>query len=149
MKILLALFIIVSLAADPDTPASGIFITKKPGRKDPCDQQVKMLIGTKMICILKQPLIALDELESVSDIRYDPIFKSNHLDLGLSPECVTTINKTVSILPHTEFALVLNNQVICIFKIDESLKSRYLRIGQDLDIRSLETVHNALKTIDF
>jgi hypothetical protein len=149
VKLLVALLFIIPLAADPDTPASGIFIIKKPGRKDPCDQQLKMLIGSRMVCILKQPLVQVAELEYVTDILYDPVIQCNHLNLGLSSESVKTLNQTVGILPKTEFALVVNNHVICIFKIEDSLNTRYLRIGQDLDMKSLVTVYDALKKIDF
>lgn len=91
----------------------------------------------------------VDELEYVTDIKFDPLLDCNYVDLGLSKESVKVLNQTVSILPDAEFALVVDNQVICIFEIQESMDTRYLRLGRDLDIKSLETLRDTLRKIDF
>lgn len=108
-----------------------------------------MLIGPKRVCILKEPIVRVDELEYVTDIKFDPLLDCNYVDLGLSKESVKVLNQTVSILPDAEFALVVDNQVICIFEIQESMDTRYLRLGRDLDIKSLETLRDTLRKIDF
>lgn len=108
-----------------------------------------MLIGSKRVCILKEPIVKIDELEYVTDILYDQLIRCNYIDLGLSAASVNTLNQTNALLPNSEFALVVNDDVICIFKIDGGIKTRYLRIGQDLDIKGLMIVHDALAQVRF
>ncbi len=64
------LFALVSFS---EPPSSGIFIVKKPSKKNPCEQDLKMLIGVKRVCVLKKPIVSVDELEYVTDILYDPV----------------------------------------------------------------------------
>ena len=85
-----------------------------------------MLIGVKRVCVLKKPIISIDEIEYVTDLLYDPIVQCNYIKLGFSPESVATLNKTASTLPTVEFAIVLDDNVICIFKIKEKLDLRYI-----------------------
>lgn len=106
-----------------------------------------MLIGSKRVCILDEPIVKIDELEYVTDILYDHLIKCNYIDLGWSSASVNILNQTNTLVPKPEFALVVNNDVICIFKIEEGLKTRYLRIGQDLDIKGLMIVHDALAKV--
>lgn len=130
-----------------ETPTSGIFIIKKPGRKDPCEQELRMLIGGKRICVLKKPIIYADGLEYVTDILYDPVLKRNHVNIGLSSSSVSTLNRTVSSIRKPEFAIVVNNNVIGIFIINERLTENFLRLGTDLDLKDLEAVRDALQQI--
>ena len=148
LKLLLPFFFIV-LVSFSEPPTSGIFIIVKPVKKNPCEQDLKMLIGTKRVCVLKKPIVSVDELEYVTDILYDPIVQCNYIKLGFSRESVTTLNQTVSTIPSTEFAVVLDDDVICIFKIQEKLDARYIKIGYDLDNKSLTMVRDALKKVQF
>lgn len=140
------LFALVSFS---EPPSSGIFIVKKPSKKNPCEQDLKMLIGVKRVCILKKPIVSVDELEYVTDILYDPIVEANYIRLGFSSASVLTLNQTVSTLPTVEFAVVVDDDVICVFTIQEKLYDRYIRIGYDLDSKSLMMVRDALKKVQF
>lgn len=137
------------MLAFSEAPRSGIFIIKKPGRKDPCEQELKMLIGGKKVCVLKKPIVSVDELEYATDILYDPVIECNYVNIGLSPGSVKTLNQTIHTLPKTQFALVVNDDVICIFTIHERLDTRYIKIGTDLDIKSLMIVRDALKKVQY
>ena len=140
------LFALVSFS---EPPTSGIFIIKKPSKKNPCEQDLKMLIGVKRVCVLKKHIVSVDELEYVTDILYDPIIETNYIKLGFSSATVLTLNQTVSTLPTVEFAVVVENDVICVFTIQEKLLDRYIRIGYDLDNKSLTMVRDALKKVQF
>ena len=147
MRILLFILLTSVVLSFSETPTSGIFIIKKPGRKDPCEQELKMLIGGKKICVLKKPIIHVDGLEYVTDILYDPVLKRNHINVGLSTGSVRTLNRTVSSLTKPEFAIVVNNNIIGIFMINERLSESFLRIGTDLDLKELEAIRDALREI--
>lgn len=149
MKILLFILLTSVMLSFSEIPTSGIFIIKNPGRKDPCEQELKMLIGGRKVCVLKKPLISIDGLEYVTDILYDPVLKRNHVNLGLSSSSVSTLNQTVSSITKPEFAIVVNNSVIGIFVINERLSESFLRLGTDLDLKDLETVRDALREIKF
>ena len=140
------LFALVSFS---EPQSSGIFIVKKPSKKNPCEQDLKMLIGVKRVCVLTKAIVSVDELEYVTDILYDPIVKTNYIKLGFSSASVLTLNQTVSTLPTVEFAVVVDDDVICLFKIQEKLQDRYIKIGYDLDNKSLTMVRDALKKVQF
>ena len=108
-----------------------------------------MLIGVKRVCVLRNPIVSVDELEYVTDILYDPVVQCNYIKLGFSSASVVTLNQTVSTLPAVEFAVVLDDDVICLFKINERLYDRYIKIGYDLDNKSLMMVRDALKKVRF
>ena len=145
MRVLLSILLTTVTLSFAETPSSGIFIIKKPGRKNPCEQELKMLIGGKKVCVLKKPIINVDEIEYVTDILYDPVLKRNHVNLGLSSNSVKTLNRTVSSITKPEFAIVVNNNVIGIFVINERLTENFLRLGVDLELKDLETVKDALE----
>lgn len=149
LRILLFILLTSVTLSFSETPTSGIFIIKKPGRKNPCEQELKMLIGGRKICVLKKPIIPVDELEYVTDILYDPVLKRNHVNLGLSTSSVMTLNQTVKSITKPEFAIVVNNNVIGIFAINDRLSENFLRVGTDLDLKELETVRDALMQLDF
>lgn len=136
--------LLIGLFAFSEASKSGIFIIKKPTKKNPCEQELKMLIGGKNVCVLKKPILGISALEYVTDILYDPTLKSNYIDLGLSSTSVNTLNQTISILPKTQFALVVESRVVCIFTINEKMETRYIRIGRDLDQKNLAVVHDVL-----
>ena len=148
MKYILPI-LLFALVSFSEPPSSGIFIVKKPSKKNPCEQDLKMLIGVKRVCVLKKPIVAVDELEYVTDILYDPIVETNYIKLGFSSASVLTLNQTVSTLPTVEFAVVVEDDVICIFTIQEKLQDRYIKIGYDLDSKSLTMVRDALKKVQF
>ena len=77
------------------------------------------------------------------------LFNANYIKLGFSSASVITLNQTVSTLPTVEFAVVVDDDVICIFKIQEKLDDRYIKIGYDLDNKSLMMVRDALKKVQF
>lgn len=104
-----------------------------------------MLIGGRKVCVLKKPIIQVDEIEYVTDILYDPVLKRNHVNLGLSASSVKTLNRTVSSITKPEFAIVVNNNVIGIFMINEKLTENFLRLGTDLELKDLEAVKDALE----
>ena len=110
-------------------------------------QKLKMLVGTKRICLAKRPIIGTDEIEYVTEILYDPVFKSNYINLGLSSKSVSALNETNTFIPDAQFALVIENEVICTFIIHERFTDRFLRIGSDLDANTLIVVHHALKKL--
>jgi hypothetical protein len=149
LKYLFLVFLATVLLGFAEAPNSGIFIVKKATKKNPCEQELKMLVGGKKVCVLKKPIISVEELEYVTDILYDPVLKCNHVNLGLSQGSINTLNQTVTSIPEAEFALVVNDDVIGTFTIREKLVERYLRIGTDLDLKNLEMVRDALKKVQY
>jgi hypothetical protein len=146
LKILMSILLTSMVMSFSELP-SGIFIIKKPGRKNPCEQELKMLIGGRKVCVLKKPIIHAEDIEYVTDILYDPILKRNHVNVGLSASSVRTLNRTVSSITKPEFAIVVNDNVIGIFMINERLTENFLRVGTDLDLKDLEAVKDALSGI--
>ncbi|MBA4054902.1 MAG: hypothetical protein C0490_09335, partial [Marivirga sp.] len=128
--------------------ASGIFITMDYPRKTPCENELKMIIGKAKVCISKKPIILIKELKYVSDIQYDPKNKVYYIDAGLTPSGMQTLNKTITSLPQSKFALVVENEVICLFKVTTETSVHAIRMGEDAALEDLKTIQTALKKID-
>jgi hypothetical protein len=141
--------ILIALSSLIEPPLAGIFIIKKPGRKDPCELELQMLIGGKQVCILEKPIVTVGELEYVTDVLYDPALKYHYVDLGISSASVNTLNQTISLLPKSEFALVIEGSVICVFTIRERIDKRYIRLGEDLEFKNIVRVRDALKKVKY
>jgi hypothetical protein len=88
------ILLLTALVSFSQVPYSGIYVVRKPLRRSPCQQELKMLIGEKKICMLKKPIISIDQLEYVTDILYDPVVKSHYIKLGLSAESIKVLNQT-------------------------------------------------------
>lgn len=108
-----------------------------------------MIVGKTKVCISKKPIILIEELEYATDIQYDPMHKTHHIDVGISSAGIQTLNKTVSSLPRTKFALVIQDEVICIFFIEQEIGIRSIRIGEDAQLKDLALIRDALKKVEF
>jgi hypothetical protein len=127
--------------------ASGIFITMDYPRKTHCENELKMVIGKTKICISKKPIIEINELKYVGDIQYDPINKVYYIDAGLTSAGIQTLNKTISSLPNSRFALVVDNEIVCIFKVPAETKVTVIRMGEDAHLEDLKTIQKSLGKI--
>lgn len=128
---------------------SGIYIIVTPPKKFPCSNEAKMIIGNQKICISKKPIVAASQLTYATDIQYDPKFQMHYIDIGVSTAGSNILAQTIESLPDTQFALALNNQVICIFKLNTSFTIRSFRIGNDIPLKDLTTIHEVLKNVKF
>jgi hypothetical protein len=128
-------------------PASGIYIVASPGKKIACEHELKMLIGKAKVCLSKKPIITIGEIESVTDIKYQPKIESHYLDVRFSPKGIQTLNTAIRSLPQTQFALVSRNEVVCIFTVEPEAYIDFIRIGIGEDLADLKVVHSALKEI--
>lgn len=127
--------------------ASGIFITVDYPRKTRCENELKMVIGKAKVCISKKPIIQITELKYISDIQYDPKFQVYYIDAGLTGSGMQTLRKTTTSLPQSRFALVVENQVICLFKVTSETNVHAIRMGEDAALEDLKIIHSALKKI--
>ena len=128
---------------------SGIYILATPARKMPCGNEAKMIVNNQKICISKKPIVAASELTYATDIQYDPMYQMHYIDIGLSPTGSNILSQTIESLPDTQFALALNDQVICIFKMNQSFTIRSFRIGTDIQLKDLTLIHEVLKEVKF
>jgi len=128
-------------------PAPGIYIVTEPGKKTSCENQLKMLIGNAKVCLSKKPIIAVNDIESVTEIQYQPIIEAYYLDVRFSSKGLRTLNNTIRSLPKIKFALVSQNQVVCIFSVDPEKEIHFIRIGIGEDLADLKVVHSSLKEL--
>jgi|GEM_PF-2031922 hypothetical protein len=148
--IILSLFVLsIDLPAQTGELLSGIYIMANPLKKVPCSNEARMIIGNQKICISKKPIVAASELTYATDIQYDPKYQLHYIDIGLSPTGSHTLSQMIESLPDTQFALALNNQVICVFKLNSGFTIRSFRIGNDIQLKDLTTIHEALKDVKF
>ena len=147
--ILVLLLVSVNVSAQTEELLSGIYIMTTPPKKVPCGNEARMIIGNQKICISKKPIVAASELTYATDIQYDPKYELHYIDIGLSPSGARTLGQTIESLPESQFALALNNQVICVFKLTSGFTIRSFRIGNDIQLKDLNVIHEALKDVKF
>ena len=128
---------------------SGIYIMATPPRKVPCGNEAKMIVTNQKICISKKPIVAANQLTYATDIQYDPKFQMHYIDIGLSPAGSNILTQTIESLPDSQFALALNDQVICVFKLNQTFAVRSFRIGYDIQLKDLTAIHEVLKNVKF
>lgn len=138
----------VDIKAQMDT-LSGIYIMSTPPRKVPCSNEARMIIGNQKICISKKPIVATSELTYATDIQYDPKYEMHYIDIGLSPSGARILTQTIESLPDSQFALAINNQVICVFTLNTGFTIRSFRIGNDIQLKDLTVIHDVLKDVKF
>lgn len=108
-----------------------------------------MVVGKTKVCLSKKPIIRIEELEYATEVQYDPKYKVHYIDVGMSSAGVQTLNKTVNSLPGSKFALVIENDVVCIFIIEREIELRSIRIGEDAQLKDLVMIHDVLKKVEF
>ena len=146
LRLRLVLLIFLTLNVRATQPlGDGIFIIKKPTKRDPCEQEVKTLIGGKRICTLAKPIVTVSAFEYATDILYSQEKQIHFVNLGITSKGVNILNQTIRVLPGAQFAVVVDNNVICTFTIYERMQTGYISLGEDLTTRNLETVRDALK----
>ena len=135
------------LASFQEEESSGIYIVLKPLKKTTCENELKMVIDQVKLCISKKPIVTVDQIDFITPIRYDPLIESYYIDVGFSPTGMVTLNKTYTSLPNTQFALVVDNAVVCIFSVREEITVKYVRIGQDAPLKHLQIIRDILSKI--
>jgi hypothetical protein len=119
----------------------------KPLKKTSCENELKMVIDQAKLCISKKPILSVDEIASITAIKYDPIIQSYYIDITFTTEGMVTLQRTYTSLPNTKFALVVDNSAICVFSVDEEIALRSIRIGQDIPLKNLQMIRDILSKI--
>jgi hypothetical protein len=138
------LFLLASLQEEE---SSGIYIVLKPLKKTTCENELKMVIDQAKLCISKKPIVTVDQIDFITPIKYDPVIESYYIDVGFSPTAMVTLNRTYTSLPNTKFALVINNDIVCVFTVREEIAIKSVRIGQDAPLKDLQTIRDILSKI--
>lgn len=144
-KILVIL--LIALTSFQEEDSSGIYIVLKPLKKTSCENELKMVIDQAKLCISKKPIVMVDQIDFITPIKYDPIIESYYIDIGFSPTAMVTLNRTYTSLPNTQFALVVDNSIVCIFTVREEIAVKSIRIGQDAPLKHLQTIREILSKI--
>jgi len=126
---------------------SGIYIVLKPLKKTACENELKMVIDQVKLCISKKPIVMVDEIAYITAIKYDPIIESYYIDIGFSPEAMVTLQQTYTSLPNTQFALVVDSDIICVFTVREEIAVKSIRIGQDAPLKNLQIIREILSKV--
>jgi hypothetical protein len=144
-KILVILLFFLTSFQEEET--SGIYIVLKPLKKTSCENELKMVIDQAKLCISKKPIVAVDEIAYITAIKYDPIIESYYIDIGFTQEAMVTLQQTYTSLPNTQFALVVDGGIVCVFAVREDIVVKSIRIGQDAPLKNLQTIREILSKV--
>ena len=145
----LLIFLFILPFSFQEEQAAGVFIVNTPPKRTVCDNELKTVIGQVKICISKKPIVAIEEIDYVTEIRYEPKIESHYIDIGFSSSAVSTLTRTAASLPSAKFALVVDGDVICLFSLGSQLGLRYVRIGEDAPLKDLTVIHDILRNTKF
>ena len=106
-----------------------------------------MVIDQVKLCISKKPIVMVDEISSITAIKYDPIIESYYIDIGFSPQAMVTLQQTYTSLPNTQFALVVDSEIVCVFAVKEEIAVKGIRIGQDTPLKNLQIIREVLSKV--
>ena len=144
-KILVILLFFLTSFQDEET--SGIYIVVKPLKKTSCENELKMVIDQAKLCISKKPIVMVDEISYITAIKYDAIIESYYIDIGFTPEAMVTLQRTYTSLPNTQFALVVDSEIVCVFAVKEEIAVKSIRIGQDAPLKNLQIIRDILSKV--
>ena len=106
-----------------------------------------MVIDQAKLCISKKPIVSVDEIAYITAIKYDPIIESYYIDIGFTQEAMVTLQQTYTSLPNTQFALVVDGGIVCVFAVREDIVVKSIRIGQDAPLKNLQTIREILSKV--
>jgi hypothetical protein len=144
-KVLVILLFFLTSFQEEDS--SGVYIVIKPLKKTSCENELKMVIDQTKLCISKKPIVTVGQIDYITAIKYDPIIESYYIDIGFNPEAMVILNRTYTSLPNTQFALVVDNGVVCVFSVKEEILVKSIRIGQDAPLKQLQAIREILSKI--
>ena len=143
----LLIILLFALTSFQEEDSSGIYIVLKPLKKTACENELKMVIDQAKLCISKKPIVTTDQIDFITAIKYDPIIESYYIDIGFSPTAMATLTRTYTSLPNTQFALVVDDGIVCVFSVREEIAVKSIRIGQDAPLKHLQTIREILSKI--
>jgi len=122
----------------------GFYIISSPAKKTHCAKELRMITGKSKVCVANKPIIDIEAIDYVTDILYDPKSKVHYIDIGITHSGMQTLNKMVQSLPESKFAMVVQNNVICVFAGSQDYAINSIRIGEDAALQDLKLIHEAL-----
>ena len=135
------------LTSFQEEDSSGVYIVIKPLKKTTCENELKMVIDQAKLCISKKPIVSVEQIEYITAIKYDPVIESYYIDIGFNVDARGKLYQTYTSLPNTQFALVVDDGVVCVFTVREDVAVRSIRIGQDAPLKQLQEIREILSKI--
>lgn len=124
---------------------SGFYINIT--NKKNCTNLIPELVGREEYCISENPIINAGEFESITRIHIDPLTNEQTMNLKLSPKGLKTWEGVVKNLPEAVILLVIDGQVVGIFKNEGYRKSNIIPIYAPAGSSQLQWIHDHLKKV--
>jgi hypothetical protein len=106
-----------------------------------------MVIDQVKLCISKKPIVMVDEISSITAIKYDPIIESYYIDIGFSPQAMVTLQQTLHIATQHPVCFVVDSEIVCVFAVKEDIAVKGIRIGQDTPLKNLQIIREVLSKV--
>lgn len=81
------------------------------------------------VCITHQPVVAVESLQSVSELEDIAATNYAFFRLELTPETTQRLRKVFSGMPSNKFAFVLQNEVIFTFDVDPKKFNQFISVS--------------------
>jgi len=144
---MVALTILLSIGFCFQGSSDGFYIVSNPTKKMRCEKELRMATGKSRLCVTNKPILDIGEIDYVTPIQYDPKYKVYYIDIGITASGMQTLNKMVYSLPDSKFAMVIQDQVICVFAGSQDYEINSIRIGEDAALNDLKHIHQILENL--
>lgn len=134
-----------ALAQVPDS-AQGFYFTI-PCTKYSKPKQTVTATRNGEVCITGQPVVNLEELVYVSELR--EVKQENYVffDFAVSPKGYESLQKLAAVLPTGNIALMVNDEVMLTFTLDQLKPTRKFTIHGTYIDPEIRLVHERLKAL--
>jgi len=123
---------------------SGIFLTVLCSKYENYNNAYTVLTTSKKVCLANKPIITLDDFESISSLN-DSNTNQIYFDVKLSSDASEILDKLNKNFPNSELALVIENQVFIVFKLNGEQLNRTFRFkGKQSEISDFITMNKKL-----
>jgi len=139
----IAVVVSISLASNAQGTTFGIYMTT--GSKN-CPKKVTT-ITKKKICVMAQPVLALEDVAHISSIRYD--FKNQpYFNITVTESGHSKLKSLAIAFPNQQIAVVVDDTLIGYLSDLDRLRGPYIRIGSsDGSLEDVQMIHQKLKLV--
>lgn len=96
------------------------------------------------VCITDQPVVVLEELESISDLELLPSRNFVSFDFKMTLQTTAKLQKVFNTMVSSDFAFVIDNEVVFVFQVDETKFNQFISISGSLRAGKVQQIHQRL-----
>jgi hypothetical protein len=123
----------------------GFYLTQKTGPN--CERSIKLSQKKNdFLCLTQKPIIPTTKFIAVTDIRTNPPFDLDYVDLTISDDAVSVLKALSASLRSSKMVLILDNELVGTLDYNETqaIRNNQIRISVKSSTGRMQVVHKQL-----